>query len=598
LPDSDRTRRIVTSSNPVAHLSAFSPPHSQLKEAMKSAQSSRIAAALASAGPSPDPALKYGTAGFRAAATRLPGALVRVGALAALRSAAAAGAATGVMVTASHNPAPDNGAKIVDPSGAMLAHAWESRAAAFVTAPNEDVCSALDKLVDGLLPDGCKPESSVVVVGGDTRESTNDLVAAVTAGVEAVGGRVVILGYVTTPALHFAVRAMFRGEPATTADYYKATIAGFKKMIALAPSKSAALPMVVVDCANGVGMLAMREIGQGICNVLEDLTLINGPGDGVLNASCGADFVQKKREMPDAFVPATVAGSGCKQPGTPPTTIFASLDGDADRLVLYKRACSSGNDVVLADGDRFAALVAMFSAKHLEIAGMSDVTIGVAQTAYSNGAATKYLSSLRGVEVVIAKTGVKHLEIAIHPFDIGIYWEPNGHGTVLYSDSFSSRIEKTLEALGNGDGDAQMRASLELLASVGKLANQAVGDGVADLLLVLGMLKCSDMSFDDWLALYDERCSANMVVHVADKDAIITEDCDQTVIQPSALRSAVESAVGGGEGRRAFVRSSGTEDVVRVYAESPAGRQGEAQDIALAIARAVYDTCSGVGDRA
>lgn len=37
----------------------------------------------------------------------------------------ATGAATGLVVTASHNPAPDNGVKLVEPSGYMLQQSWE-----------------------------------------------------------------------------------------------------------------------------------------------------------------------------------------------------------------------------------------------------------------------------------------------------------------------------------------------------------------------------------------------------------------------------------------------------------------------------------------
>ena len=33
--------------------------------------------------------------------------------------------ATGICITASHNPASDNGVKLVDPSGNMLSQAWE-----------------------------------------------------------------------------------------------------------------------------------------------------------------------------------------------------------------------------------------------------------------------------------------------------------------------------------------------------------------------------------------------------------------------------------------------------------------------------------------
>jgi phosphoacetylglucosamine mutase len=37
---------------------------------------------------------------------------------------------TGICITASHNPAPDNGVKLVEPSGEMLCQDWEVGAAA------------------------------------------------------------------------------------------------------------------------------------------------------------------------------------------------------------------------------------------------------------------------------------------------------------------------------------------------------------------------------------------------------------------------------------------------------------------------------------
>ena len=37
-------------------------------------------------------------------------------------------------------------------------------------------------------------------------------------------------------------------------------------------------------------------------------------------------------------------------------------------------------------------------------------------------------------------TGVKHLHHAAAEFDIGIYFEANGHGTVLFNDEFKANI--------------------------------------------------------------------------------------------------------------------------------------------------------------
>ena len=68
--------------------------------------------------------LAYGTAGFRAHASLLDAIFLRMGMLAALRSLQL-GQAIGVMVTASHNGIEDNGVKMVDPDGGMLAQAWE-----------------------------------------------------------------------------------------------------------------------------------------------------------------------------------------------------------------------------------------------------------------------------------------------------------------------------------------------------------------------------------------------------------------------------------------------------------------------------------------
>ena len=43
-----------------------------------------------------------------------------MGLLAVLRSRCKGGVSIGAMITASHNPAPDNGVKLVDPAGEML----------------------------------------------------------------------------------------------------------------------------------------------------------------------------------------------------------------------------------------------------------------------------------------------------------------------------------------------------------------------------------------------------------------------------------------------------------------------------------------------
>lgn len=62
------------------------------------------------------------------------------------------------------------------------------------------------------------------------------------------------------------------------------------------------------------------------------------------------------------------------------------------------------------------------------------------QTAYANGASTDYLKQL-GLEVVFTSTGVKYLHKKASEYDIGIYFEANGHGTILFSKDCISTLE-------------------------------------------------------------------------------------------------------------------------------------------------------------
>ena len=102
----------------------------------------------------------------------------------------------------------------------------------------------------------------------------------------------------------------------------------------------------------------------------------------------------------------------------------------------------------LVDGDKIMALFALFLEEQLSILNKSgDVTVrpnqtrlGIVQTAYANGASTSYLKQL-GLEVVFTPTGVKHLHEKAAEYDIGIYFEANGHGTVLFSEAYLCYLE-------------------------------------------------------------------------------------------------------------------------------------------------------------
>lgn len=73
--------------------------------------------------------------------------------------------------------------------------------------------------------------------------------------------------------------------------------------------------------------------------------------------------------------------------------------------------------------------------------------VGVVQTAYANGSSTKYLTDVLQIPVACAKTGVKNLHHRAKEFDIGVYFEANGHGTVSAFEKFCQAVFQLGEQL-------------------------------------------------------------------------------------------------------------------------------------------------------
>ena len=98
------------------------------------------------------------------------------------------------------------------------------------------------------------------------------------------------------------------------------------------------------------------------------------------------------------------------------------------------------------------------------------------QTAYANGSSTGYMRDELGMTVLLAKTGVKHLHHLAESFDIGIYFEANGHGTILFKESLLQKLAKVsstlitlvrLEVLQSFlEADIHQRAPIELVLQV------------------------------------------------------------------------------------------------------------------------------------
>lgn len=520
-----------------------------------------------------DVTFQYGTAGFRTLGNRLDSVLFRMGIVAGLRSKRLDGRTIGVMVTASHNPEADNGVKLVDPRGEMLETSWEAHATALANVDTAaEFVDALNAFVKTMKIDLAKPAR--VVYARDTRPSGPALVAALQDGLAAIGADARDEGVQTTPVLHYIVRCINTkgakdeyGEP-TPEGYYSKLATAYKKLVG---NKTTEAPLVV-DCANGVGAFAIEKIAPLLESHLKLVAHnVAVTTEGALNNSCGADYVKTMQKLPPSL--ASVLKPGQRA---------CSLDGDADRLIYYY--LDERSQFHLLDGDKIAALVTAFISDLVKGSGLEGkVEVGVVQTAYANGSSTKYLEDR--VPVRCVPTGVKHLHHAAEHFSVGVYFEANGHGTVLFSPI-------CLETLRTHEPSTPAQATaLKHLNSLTELINQAVGDAVSDMLLVEAVLAHRSYNGEEWDSLYSDLPNRLVKVSVPNRNMFKTEDAERRLTSPPGLQTKLDELVRKYEGGRAFVRPSGTEDVVRVYAE--ARSRGHVDELAFKVAGLVYDSQNG-----
>ncbi|XP_074920660.1 phosphoacetylglucosamine mutase [Chelonoidis abingdonii] len=403
--------------------------------------------------------LQYGTAGFRTKAGHLDHVMYRMGLLAVLRSRQTK-STIGVMVTASHNPEEDNGVKLVDPLGEMLTSAWEEYATRLANAEEQEIQSILTEI--------CQKEAvklhqyASVFIGRDTRPSSEKLSQSVIDGVSALGGQYHDYGLVTTPQLHYMVCCQNTQEhygKATVEGYYQKLSRAFGELTKHASSSGDDQMCLKIDCANGIGALKLKEMERYLPKKL----LIHLYNDGTkekLNHLCGADFVKVHQKPP---------------------------------LVFF-----------------YVCAIKPFTFPSAQIG--QTLKIAVVQTAYANGSSTRYLEETMKVPVHCTKTGVKHLHHKAQEFDIGVYFEANGHGTVL----FSKAAEEKIRHMAKEEKENQKREAAKMLENTIDLINQTVGDAISDMLVIEAILALKGLTVQQWDAIYSDLPNRQLKVKVSD----------------------------------------------------------------------------------
>jgi phosphoacetylglucosamine mutase len=483
----------------------------------------------------------YGTSGFRYDASLLEAPVFHSAVLMTLR-AKYKRACCGIMITASHNDEKDNGVKLIDCSGHMIDSEWEEYATQLANTNTyvefESVVHHIKRKFN-LRDHTYDSETAYVLIGEDTRMSCNWFVQICQETIEACGGYAILQGKTTTPELHYNVaNCNNHKNDVLIKSYCRMLLDNYRYLIAPVAGRCLGKSTILhVDCANGVGALKLQVIREQLSAMGLDIKLYN-TGDGKLNHKCGADYVEKSLTFPSKMDSINEHDKCC------------SLDGDADRIVYFTK---HNGKFCLLNGDKIACLMISYISDLLKTHGQNDteVLMGFIQTPYANGASTLYVkNNMTNVSVEYAETGVKNLHKAATNYDIGAYFESNGHGSVHFDVGFLHRL--------NGVVYDQVKA-------ISMLLSQYTGDALGNMLFVEVILQLQH-TFDDWIKIYTDKPCKQLKLYI-DKSGFEMSHFGTRCIKPVGLQDNLDTMVMKYSGSRAFLRPSGTEDIVRLYAE-------------------------------
>ncbi len=162
---------------------------------------------------------------------------------------------------------------------------------------------------------------------------------------------------------------------------------------------------------------------------------------------------------------------------------------------------------------------------------------------------------------MIVATGVKYLHAKAESFDIGVYFEANGHGTVLFK-------REKLEALYPTLKSPKAQTAYKLLINYLSMANPVVGDAMVVMLMVEASLAYLSLSIVQWSNMYGDIPSRTIKAPVKNKSIFKTTEDEQRLVAPKEVQDFIDKTCTKYESGRAFVRPSGTEDILRIHAEA------------------------------
>ena len=150
------------------------------------------------------------------------------------------------------------------------------------------------------------------------------------------------------------------------------------------------------------------------------------------------------------------------------------------------------------------------------------------------------------IDIICTPTGIKHLHHEAINYDIGIYFETNGHGTILINNK---------ELL-----------NIKYFEMISKLNNDVIGDAISGIFCTLYSLDYYSISYKDMYNFFNKNKFLLYKKKVNDKNNYITTKNQRRLIQPKNIQNKLDSIMDKYK-CFIFIRPSGTENVIRVYIE-------------------------------